>query len=531
MELITIRKEKSLTMKNNNKNINSQVQQFIIVLLIIFSALSLVISVACTIDSKRKNREMNFKISEITSKNEKANSNRYSQTLSNKDFEKINMNVKELNSSIFNNKNINDNNFNEYNLIIKELKLNIQHLNQKIKEISKNSENPSIPIIKKLDSLEESIKKNFTTISIKTNLLENSLETNQKKTHSFEENVEKFTKKIDSLKENIQKDQVTVEKKLKSLHPTEKSSAKSTYFNEKYQKMFDSTNAIVYQNIYTALTEKIFEKYGNPMEWDEATYKTKKNNGRNMITIGDKTSIESGIKVNFPKEGDYDLLWLRTYSQKTHECIDVSYEDKTKIGTFCLGFSDNKFGPESDQLDSANLVNYWNPIAVPKKKNVILTINKASTDKIMISGIAFSKNSYNYAAIDAYTIKNKLNGGKDKMIIETKDNIQLGSVSGKKFSFKIPVIPNGKDKIFFICSLGYNLFANKVFINGKQIESFYKTYDNPFVRYFNSEKLPRYFGARIPSAMINANENFINATIFLISTLNSNVISAGTHDF
>ena len=487
--------------RKNRKKINYQLQIFVIALLTMITTLILINTVLNTVESKKQNKKFNLEIIQIKSKlnlnDDDANSNKNnkknatSNTKLKLDIEKLTLNMKKLNFSIQSNKKINK----ENKLIINQLKLKIKEISKNLEILSnktKNNLETDINLQKKnLNELKENLKENITTIA------------------------------------NIVLKNSTLQVKFNELNKTVQKNSPS---NPKLSKMFDSTKSIIYQNIFSAFEKKIFIKYKNPKDWDETKYKLNKLFNRNVITIGSKFSIDSGIKVNFPKEGDNDLLWLRTFSELNHECIDVSYENDEKIGSFCLGFSSFKFGPFSDKVDSLYPKHCWYSIPVYLKKNVIIKINKFSTNKIMLSGIAFSKNTNNYVAIDSYTIQTKLNGGNYKMNVYANGYTMIAYEKNEIIVLKIPVIPNGKDKLFFLCSIFNNFFAIKILINGNEIESFFVTYDNPFSRYFNHVISTKYYAARIPAKFINANEYFISATLHKIN-IDSYIRIAGTHDY
>ena len=69
-------------------------------------------------------------------------------------------------------------------------------------------------------------------------------------------------------------------------------------------------NALIYDDIVSALENNIIYKNGDPTGWDEQSYRKGLWNGRLMIKIGTGIQInENGLKVIVPK--DYNMIWLR----------------------------------------------------------------------------------------------------------------------------------------------------------------------------------------------------------------------------
>jgi hypothetical protein len=50
--------------------------------------------------------------------------------------------------------------------------------------------------------------------------------------------------------------------------------------------MYLPEDATIYEDIYDSLNKKIIEKIGNPIGWDDHTYKDNKYKSRSLLRIG-----------------------------------------------------------------------------------------------------------------------------------------------------------------------------------------------------------------------------------------------------
>jgi DNA-binding beta-propeller fold protein YncE len=105
---------------------------------------------------------------------------------------------------------------------------------------------------------------------------------------------------------------------------------------------------------------------------------------------------------------------------------------------------------------------------------------------------------------------------------------------------QVPVIPNGRDKLFYLVNApqlkdettydnGLQLTGLRV--NGQPVERFLATYDNPFARYWNSRPGCNYNAALVPAELIPADARFLSVEIDLSKQYDDiKFREIGTHD-
>ena len=123
--------------------------------------------------------------------------------------------------------------------------------------------------------------------------------------------------------------------------------------------------------------------------------------------------------------------------------------------------------------------------------------------------------------------------------------VDSGNHRIQKFSqgdpvLQVPVIPNGRDKLFYLVNApqlkdettydnGLQLTGLRV--NGQPVERFLATYDNPFARYWNSRPGCNYNAALVPAELIPADARFLSVEIDLSKQADDiKFREIGTHD-
>ena len=136
----------------------------------------------------------------------------------------------------------------------------------------------------------------------------------------------------------------------------------------------------------------------------------------------------------------------------------------------------------------------------------------------MLSGLAFSKNPWKHATQSANGYLRGLNGG-EAIGWNTHDfnNDVCGQIDGDtNKELKVPVVPSGRDKLLYLIEHNSNWNGCQhtgITINGKSIERFVATYDNPFARHWNSKLYCRYIAALIPARLIESAAQFLSVKI------------------
>jgi hypothetical protein len=295
-------------------------------------------------------------------------------------------------------------------------------------------------------------------------------------------------------------------------------------------------DAIIYHNIFDAFTKGICKKVGSPVGWNDELYAKREWNGRLILRLGFIDNSENnGMQVKVPD--DYDVLWLRILNDRFFR-VSVSYEDngRKNIGQYAGGFRKlNEITPEGATPDSSSILHMWLPIPVKMGKVHIIRSNQGSDS--WISGIAFGKNLWGHAMNSAIAYHYAANGGNTlEWESHNWNNDQLGKIAfGGVRKLMVPVVGNGKDKLFYIVEHNNNWLGTmhtSVKVNGTFVERLRTTYSNPFATHFNSKFYDRYMSCFIPKELIPEGATFITVDIDM-SKQDKNIFfrEAGTHDF
>jgi len=304
-----------------------------------------------------------------------------------------------------------------------------------------------------------------------------------------------------------------------------------TTYNKKNNNMY--IESVIYDNLTQALEQGIIKKVGNPVGWNDTSYKTNPWNGKFMINIGTGAqSNGNGLQVNIP-EG-HNVLWIRC-SNHVWGTFRLKYSDGNNedLGKFACGYRNlNEISPDGGTPDTNQSTHIWTPMRVTRPGALIIYSDISSDD--WISGIAFGKNLWNHARNSAIAYHWKLNGGTDGWN-DNWNNDNLGLVVNRRLNeFFVPVVPSLKDKLLYIIEHNNNWLGTMhtdIKVNGTPIERFRTTYNNPFAVHFNSKFYTRYLAALIPNSLIPKEATFIKVEIDMRQQdANINYREMGTHD-
>jgi hypothetical protein len=105
---------------------------------------------------------------------------------------------------------------------------------------------------------------------------------------------------------------------------------------------------------------------------------------------------------------------------------------------------------------------------------------------------------------------------------------------GKVTNLVVPVVSNGKDKLLYLVEHNNNwngCMHAGIKVNGKPIERFIATYDNPFARHWNSKFYNRYIAALVPAGLIGKDDRWLKVDIDMNGAGNDIYFrEMGTHD-
>jgi hypothetical protein len=360
-----------------------------------------------------------------------------------------------------------------------------------------------------------------------------------------------LNEKAKALKERAAKlDQVTREisdkhDKIGQLHATFKSEhAASTSSSdvlsndeEKLRNNHMFREAKIYQDIFMAFRHGVCKKIGIPGGWNDRSHpESNKWNGQALINLGvQRQNYGNGMTVQVPN--GYDLIWLRV-TNHVWARFTVTYWDNGRhdLGQFAAGYRNlNEISPDGGTPDAFHKHHMW--MSIPVKKSGEHMIRSSQHSNSWISGIAFGKNLWNHASNSAVAYHWAINGGTSlQWHTHNWENDQLACINtGKVNRLVVPVVPNGKDKLFYIVEHDNNWVGTMhtgLKVNGVAIERLRTSYTNPFATHFNSKHFSRYIAAFIPSARIPRDARFINIDIDM-NDQDEHIFfrEAGTHDF
>lgn len=330
--------------------------------------------------------------------------------------------------------------------------------------------------------------------------------------------------------------------------------AKNIHSTNPLQHRMYPSEPIVYQDIFVAESKNAIAKLGNPTEYNNTSY-TERNlwNGRPMICYGNNHETDGkGAVVTIP-EG-YDTVWVRVLGDRWN-AISAYLLDKDNTKTRDLGIwtggyrSANCYCPDGSLSDSYSNLHQWVPIPIgtnlPQlaagEKRKLALISKPNTNSwFWVSGLAFSKNPWNHATQSGVGYHWKSNGGDATNWNTEKWNNDVLSLipPNSNLELKVPVVPSGRDKLLYLVEHNSDwngCMHNGITVNGKSIERFIATYDNPFARHWNSKSYERYIAACIPADLIPNTNGFTTYLSVKIDMRkqndgNINFREMGTHD-
>ena len=294
--------------------------------------------------------------------------------------------------------------------------------------------------------------------------------------------------------------------------------------------LYNQETAIIYQNIFDALKDKIIVKSGSPNGWDETSHSVNPWNSFNMLAIGNGRDIPfpNGIKVTVPS--NKNVIWLRFLNERM-TCVRVFKEDGTYLFTQSNGYhNSNRYAPDGGGADAGWNVHSWSALPVPGSGTYVIVVgNNINGDGVdgWISGVAFSDNPWNHAynpAVDFYWNTNYPGAAKDSinpdMTWSSNDwngDILCQILSGRKVTFYVPVVASGKDKLLYIVEHNNSwvgILHKSIMVNDKPIERLRTTWVNhPLATHFNSKIYSRFVATRVPASLITNNMTSIKVTI------------------
>lgn len=294
------------------------------------------------------------------------------------------------------------------------------------------------------------------------------------------------------------------------------------------QRMYPH-DPIIYQDIFDAKDKGAIKKLGNPTYYNDTSYAVNPWFDRRLIAFGGNNEADgNGAQITVP--AGYDTVWVRVLGDRW-AAMKAYFLDgaKENLGLWAGGYrSLNGYCPDGSLSDGFNDPSHvieggsklrvdlhqWVPIPVGRSGTLALVAKPNSNWNFWLSGLAFSRNPWAHAGQSAVSYHWKLNGGTGcKWNTHDWFNDVLAQIIPKnKYEFRVPVVPSGRDKLLYIVE--HNNSWNgaghtAVTVNGKRIERFLASYDNPFARHWNSKFYERYIAAHIPADLIG-NERYVS---------------------
>jgi hypothetical protein len=305
---------------------------------------------------------------------------------------------------------------------------------------------------------------------------------------------------------------------------------------EMNNKMYSENK--IYDDITQAYRSNVVRKIGSPSGWNSVSYASNPWFSRHLLKFGNgRQAYKNGLSVEVPS--GYNVLWLRCAGQHWGNFY-VTYEVNGRrhdLGSYTCGWRKlNEISPDGAAPDSNYDSHTWLPIPLTQSGTHIVHSNDYSDS--WISGVGFGMNLWGHARNSAVAYHWAVNGGsKIKWNSHEWMNDNLAQVEHNFASrtLVVPVVSNGKDKLFYMVEHNNNWVGTMhtgLKVGGKEIERLRTSYNNPFATHFNSKLYDRYVAAFIPKELIPAGAHFLRIEI---NTSNQDIDfhfrEAGTHDY
>jgi hypothetical protein len=301
--------------------------------------------------------------------------------------------------------------------------------------------------------------------------------------------------------------------------------------NEMVHRMYPS-KPIVYQDIFTAKEKgAIYPCVPLPAGYNGTSHVKTKWNGHRIINFGNNKKRYA--KINVPK--GYDTVWVRVLGDRWS--VIQTYSEGWKE-RWCGGHRlTNPYCPDGSLSDGYYNVHQWLPIPVRRSGEHAIRLNTdGGSGDFNLSGLAFSANPWKHATQSAIGYHWAVNGG-DKVSWQKdswKNDVLAMLTKNTNHELMVPVIPSGQDKLLYLIEHNNDwngCMHTGITVNGKPIERFTATYDNPFARHWNSKMYERYIAARIPAYLIPDGAKHLSVRVDMRNQNNHiHFREIGTHD-
>ena len=296
-------------------------------------------------------------------------------------------------------------------------------------------------------------------------------------------------------------------------------------------------DAIIYQNIFEPYRSGIIRKNGNP-RWNDTNHVNNKWNGLHILSIGVNEGNPHGARITVP--AGKNVIWVRILNHDRWQSFRMFGINGESYGAYAGGYNLlNKYSPDGAGADFHWNVFQWVAMPVPGPGEYILVSglgNSGNGADGWIAGLAFTSNPWGHAYNSAVAYHWAINGGSAiTWNTENWNNHQLAMITaGGAHNLVVPVVPNGKDKLFYIIEHNNNWTGDMhrgIKVNGTSIERLRTTWDHPLARFHNSKIYNRFLAAYIPARLIGNNRH-ITVTVDM-TELNHHIHfrEAGTVDF
>ena len=294
----------------------------------------------------------------------------------------------------------------------------------------------------------------------------------------------------------------------------------TSFYNKKANYLFYPEDAIIYQNVFDALTNGTITKSGGD-GWNDTSYKTSPWNGLPILRIGGRSNFPNGAKIKVP-EGK-NMIWIRILNVDRWNSFQVFDSNGGDLGNFTSGYRRlNPLSPDGGTSDTYWNAHMWVQIPVPGPGDYIICpgnkLNGYGADG-WISGLALTTNPWNLALNAAISYHWPVNGG-DALEWETHEwhNDNLARImQGRVTTLVVPIVPSGRNKLLYFIEHNSDwngLMHNSISIDSTPLERLRTTWDHPLARHVNSKMYSRFAATVIPENLTKG-KRFVNIKINL----------------
>jgi len=315
------------------------------------------------------------------------------------------------------------------------------------------------------------------------------------------------------------------------------------------------TNAIIYENVFDAITDGTIYEYGG--SWtNDTTYVNSTYNNANILELNSTTTDPLVASTAILVPPGYSMIWVRALNEgNRHIRLDLYFDESNEIGSPTAAtyvdetahFGQNDFPERFHPYNSAggpnrdSLQHVWLPMSLPNANGgtAYLVARKHTTNNpdYWISGLALTGNPWGFSRTNAIAARNAVRigsvGGTSSQIpdwfggYEGTYLVQRStSASAASVVLRHTVVDNGQDKVLHVVGCGDTSGQFRpvppLFANGTQLEPIGFSLD-PFSWHVSENNHQLAISSfKIPAAIVSQFPRYMGLTFLSSASKNNN---------